>query len=125
MKPELTKPLTLELPMPPSVNSIWRSKTNPRSGKPSFYLDLKYKRWKLVAEGVYWTMTGKTTFVGPVRVSVTLNEAKRRGDADNRLKAINDFLQRVGIVINDNQVVECAIKWGTAPKGCRVKVEAV
>ena len=115
-------PLVLDLPMPPSVNAIWRSRRG-TNGKPMFYLDHKYKAWKLECDGIYMATRPKVRFRGPVKVDIILSRAKRRGDTDNRQKALLDFLQRAEIVANDSQVEDVRARWGEAPSGCRVTVE--
>lgn len=118
-------PLVLELPFPPSVNSIWRSRCG-INGKPMFYLDRQYQAWKLECDGVFWTMFPKPMpFSGPVKVDITLDKTRKKGDADNRQKAVNDWLQRALIVANDRQIEDTRSHWGTAPTGCRVVVEAI
>lgn len=114
----------IDLPMPPSLNSIWRAKRG-KAGKPGFYLDARYKRWKLAADGEYWICGKRASFVGPVKVEIALNQAQARAtsDCDNRIKPIQDWLQRAGILANDLQVKDVRAFWGEAPKGCRVSVE--
>ena len=118
-------PFTLDLTdMPPSVNSIWR--TGRRSnGKPHTYLDAGYRSWKLSADADYMMSGKKVTFTVPVKVTITLNEKKKRGDADNRQKTVNDWLQRVEIVSNDKLIEDCRVLWGACPKGVRIVVEAI
>ena len=123
-------PIVLDLPMPPSVNAIWRAKRG-LDGKPRFYLDTRYARWKQACDGLVWVAgweggwgkKHKLPIRDDVSVSVTLNDRKRRGDADNRLKAVCDMLQRSRIIVNDKQVVSASIAWGEAPTGCRVTIE--
>lgn len=120
-------PVVLELPMPPSVNSIWRARRN-SNGKPGFYLDPKYKAWKLACDAVFWTLHPRpVSIVSPVKVEITLSPSHARvtSDTDNRVKACLDFLQRAGIIANDNQVKDVRAHWGEAPRGCRVTVEAI
>ncbi len=118
-------PLVLELPFPPSVNSIWRARRSPGGGKPMFYLDHKYKAWKLQCDGLYMATRPKTRFRTAVRVEITLDRSRKRGDADNRIKSVQDWLQRAQIVANDSQVEDVRARWGIAPTGCHVVVEAI
>lgn len=113
----------LALPMPPSVNAIWRSRRG-HNGKPSFYLDRRYEIWKRACDNLVLAMgKHKPKVKGRFAVIITLNEAKRRGDADNRAKATMDFLQRAGVIENDKLADSVTIKWGYAPEGCRVELE--
>ena len=116
--------LVLDLPMPPSVNAIWRSTA--KRGKPQYYLDAKYKAWKKECDALVW-VAGATgaALREPVTVAIYLNASKRRGDADNRIKAVLDWLQRARIIVNDSQVEKVSAEWGEAPSGCRVTIEAV
>lgn len=117
-------PFTIDLPMPPSVNAIWRSRRG-LDGRPSFYLDHKYKQWKLHCDGIYMATRPRTKFRAPVKVDITLDRSRKRGDADNRIKAVQDWLQRAAIVADDKQVEDVRAHWGEAPSGCRVVVEAI
>jgi len=119
----LTAPLNgfvIELPFPPSVNSIWRM-GRARTGKSYMYLTPLYARWKLQADKV---MLGKMP--KPVRghfeVWITLDEDQRRGDADNYNKAVLDWLQRVELVDNDKLSDNVHVGWGKAALGCTVLV---
>lgn len=118
-------PFVLDLTdMPPSVNSIWR--TGRRSnGKPHTYLDAGYRLWKLGADADYMMSGKKVHFDVPVKVTITLNEKKKRGDAENRTKALNDWLQRVEIVSNDRLIEDCRVLWGVCPKAARIVVEVL
>lgn len=89
------------------------------------YLDASYQRWKLGADADYMMSGKKVRFDAPVRVTLTLNESRKRGDASNREKAAHDWLQRVEIVTNDKLIEECRTLWGQCPRGCRIVVEAL
>lgn len=120
-------PIILDLPMPPSTNQIWRARRNGRGGKPGFYLDPKYVAWKLECDGCYWAsaLRVREPLEGAFRLTVTLDRDRMRGDADNRIKPVQDWLQRAGIVLNDNQIKDVRAHWGTAPKGCRILLESL
>lgn len=119
-------PFVLDLTdMPPSVNSIWRSGIDKRTGKPRVYLDASYRSWKLGADGDYWASGKKAKFTGPVKVEITLNHTRKRGDCDNRIKVVADYLQRAGIVENDKQISDIRAHWGECKKACRIVVEAL
>lgn len=117
----MSEPTIIELAMPPSVNSIWRVG---RHGKP--YLSKRYKAWKEDADSRY--LANKKNWLpikGHFWAGITLDERKRRGDVDNRIKALFDWLQRVELIENDNLCDEVAAFWGEAPEGCRVVLRAI
>lgn len=115
---------SLSWPMPPSVNRIWRSRRG-SNGKPSFYLDRRYETWKRVVDNLVMATRPRPRITGHFTVSITLNEGKRRGDADNRAKVILDALQRCAIIENDKLADSVLVRWGYAPEGCRVDLRAV
>jgi len=50
--------------------------------------------------------------LGKYEIQVQLSDAFiRRGDADNRLKAVNDWCQRTHLVVNDRHCVKATIMW--------------
>ena len=118
----MSVPLIIDLPAPPSVNSVWRSRQG-KNGKPQYYLDGKYKAWKrecdqlCIAHG--WA---KQAVTGPYSVILRLSQAKRRGDCDNRLKATLDWLRKAGLTEDDSKCERSTAEWGEAPMGCRVFV---
>lgn len=115
---------TLKLPMPPSVNSIWRTGKNRRTGKTITYLDKKYTAWIVEADALLLTQKPFPQIKGNFTAVVTLDQSKRRGDADNRLKPIFDMLQRVGVIENDKYADKITVQWGEAD-GCSVQLVKV
>lgn len=108
----------IELPLPPSVNRLWRN----RRGRSAPYTSPRYATWKRAADNAY--LANKRAWApihGHFRAVVTLNAAKRgNSDADNRLKALFDWLQRVELIENDKLCDTLTVEWGYAPEGCRV-----
>lgn len=90
--------IDITLPMPPSANAIWRG-TGARVVKSA-----PYKQWQIHA--------GMAIQIAKVKGEVKRIEGAymlllglprcMRGDIDNRHKAINDILQKMGIVENDS-----------------------
>ena len=117
--------ITLDLPMPPSTNQIWR-----RSAKTGMHLSKDYKAWKVQCDRhlvMTRTYPKGCTIHGPCEAHILLNiEAARAGsDADNRIKALMDYLQRIELIDNDNLVMKYIIEWAkpsAAPVGCRVSL---
>lgn len=123
MRQAASVPFTLDLPMPPSTNSIWRYGRRGRPSKP--YLSKEYVGWKAECDGLLMaTQPRPKKVTGPFVASVVLSQEERRGneDADNRTKACLDWLQRVELIDNDSKAERVTVSWGEAPAGCRVTV---
>jgi crossover junction endodeoxyribonuclease RusA len=115
--------IELDLPFPPSTNSIWRT------GRGRTYLSSTYKRWKQDADATIMARTaGKPwhkPIEGPFSIAVLLNEKMgwKRKDGDNLVKAILDWLQSREVVANDKWCRKGTWEWvrpDRAPDGCRV-----
>lgn len=113
--------VTIKLPLPPSLNAIWRHSINRRTGKPVVYLNPKYKAWRVEADAWLTTQKPLPFIQGQFTATITLDERKRKGDADNRIKAPMDQLQRVGIITNDKFCNKITAQWGEAD-GCTVEL---
>ena len=113
--------IVLHLPIPPSVNALWRV----RDGKPR--RSERYKTWEVAAHGVFLEQGGHLLpkIDGRFHLTVILDETRRgSSDADNRLKALLDYLQKGARVIsNDRFADSITVRWGHAPKGCTVTIE--
>lgn len=116
--------VVIDCMMPPSVNRIWRSRRG-ANGKPSYYLDRRYETWKRTFDTVIMATRPRPKIAGHFHAYITLNELKRRGDADNRAKAVLDALQRCEIIGNDKLADSVTIRWGHAPEGCRIMLTPV
>lgn len=118
--------LVVDLPFPPSVNKIWRHSAAISS--KSVVLAPSYLRWKSAADALLmatkdWRKAKITDRFTAVIIICAPTQGHQRGDLDNRVKAIFDFLQRVEIIRNDKDCQKFSIEWGTpisAPTGCRV-----
>lgn len=118
--------VAIDLPFPPSVNRIWR---NGSSGADSVYLAPSYVKWKKAADALLYSsrewrsvkITGRFT----AEIFVCPPKGHQRGDLDNRIKAILDYLQHVGIIVDDKYCMRLTIEWvdpARAPEGMRVVV---
>lgn len=109
----------IDLPWPPSTNRIWRH------GRGRTYLDPRYAAWKREADATYLANKRKWRPIkGQFNARITLDETRpRRGDLDNRIKPILDFLQRVGLIENDSLLKALSVTWGDAD-GVRVELSA-
>lgn len=118
----MSKPTTimLEIPRPPSVNTIWRSRRG-HGGKPTYYLNRRYQTWKRACDNLClangWH---KNPVKGRFVCTIVIDEMKRRGDCDNRIKATLDWLRRAKITDDDSFCDRVTAEWGYAPEGCRV-----
>lgn len=123
--------IVLDLPFPPTANSIWR--TVMIAGKPRHLLSKKYREWKTACDEKFWVAGWargwakegiQTPIRTPVDVQIVLDRSKRRGDTDNRIKPCLDWLQRSGVIANDSQVDKVSAEWGEAPEGVRITISA-
>ena len=109
--------MIIDLPMPPSVNQIWSS------GRGRIFRSKRYKTWlrecDVLALMHAWR---KQKVSGRYCVLITLNNKKRRGDCDNRIKAVLDWLRRAELTDDDRHCDEVIARWGDAPAGCRVLI---
>jgi Holliday junction resolvase RusA-like endonuclease len=63
---------------------------------------------------------------GHFNIAIVLDETQRVGDADNRVKCVLDWLQRVELIDNDKLADHVAVYWGEAPhERCTVTVIGV
>jgi len=114
--------ICLNLPIPPSMNEIWKY------GNKRVYKSPRYERWIEAAGYILNTQkAGQEPIKGHFQSYVILSEKQRdkRSDLDNRTKALYDLLERHGIIENDKLQDEMWIQWGPeeeAPMGCRVYI---
>lgn len=110
--------MIIVLPMPPSVNGLYRNVAG-RGRVPTGL----YQRWKEAADAALWTQK-RVAFKGQVHVTVTL-EDKGRYDCDNKNKAVLDFLVRHGFIEDDDKrIVRRVTAQVGDVKGCQVEIVA-
>lgn len=103
--------VTISLPFPPSVNTIWRR------GRGRTYLNPKYKAWQKEADAMYAQQRAEksigTPVVGAFEVHLAFSEKKRRkgADLDNRIKVCLDQAQRLGLIENDSLAEKITAAW--------------
>lgn len=118
--------ITLSLPMPPSMNKLWRPVY--AGGKSKMVRRERYVTWRNAAHGYYLEQGGHRLpkITGHFRAHIVLNEAKRgNSDADNRTKPVLDLLQHVQLIANDKFCDRLTVEWGSAPAGCTVTITPV
>lgn len=116
--------LVVDLPVPPSVNRIWRSRNV--KGRVRVYKDPRYDRW-LQEFWFYWNKNkpqNYTPIEGEFEAEILICPKYKR-DADNSAKAVLDGAQTIGIIKNDSQarkVTQELVGKDRAPSGCRLKI---
>lgn len=114
---------SVNLEMPPSVNSIWRS-TLGRNGKPRTYRAKTYAAWMHTAA---WTVKSAIAKTGQLKgdVKVSVDFCPRKGDLDNRLKAICDSLVQGGAIEDDKNIISLTARWNPmiGHQGAFVRIE--
>ena len=95
--------LIFDVRMPPSANSIWRSRRMP-SGRLSVYRSASYQKW-LKEAGQEWLRQkprGHKTWEGQFEVTIILWAKSERMDPDNRIKPFLDFAKSAGLIMDDS-----------------------
>jgi crossover junction endodeoxyribonuclease RusA len=107
--------IVLDLPAPPSVNRLWRS------GRKRVFRSKAYVDWLRAADAAVMASRRfpKKKIEGPFAAHVTLSR-KVRGDLDNRVKGLLDFLQSREIIKNDSNCKRLTVERGEAEAGCRL-----
>lgn len=111
--------VSVNLPLPPSVNHLYRNVP----GKGRVKTD-RYKTW-ITAAG--WEMKGRRLprLTGPYVLTMLCERKKgRRRDLSNLVKAIEDFLVTHRVIEDDSLCQKITLEWSSAVKGCRVFVDA-
>lgn len=117
----MLKPITLTLPMPPTINHYYG-----RNGKRTFVKDAGVRFRELVAE--YCCHVIDEPISGRLSVSVTLhNGTNCLYDIDNRAKSLLDSLTLAAVWNDDSQVDELILKRGRKINGgmCVVEISQI
>lgn len=103
-------PISLEIPSPPSVNTIWKRSARGIVRSRAYQDWLSHAGWKLRAQ-----KPGQVH--GPVMIVVSVERGQRdaHSDIDNRIKAIFDLLVAQHVIDDDRHVVGFCASW--APGG--------
>jgi Holliday junction resolvase RusA-like endonuclease len=117
MSARLPEPIeiTVDLPLPPSVNQIWRSARG-KVHRSKLYLD-----WTTAADMTVMAnrQYPKRKIVAEFCAHVVFDHSGR-GDLDNRIKAVLDWAQSRDLIRNDSDCRRLTAEWGEAPAGCRL-----
>ncbi len=112
--------ITLDLPLPPSVNRLWRN------GNGKTFRSKEYKLWISQADALFLQQKSRLPkmlcgrFTSILRLVPSSNRAM---DCDNRIKAALDFCVRVGLIEDDKFHDGGWYGWvipEAAPYGCRL-----
>lgn len=111
--------VSLKIPMPISVNSMYRNVPGVGRVKAK-----ELKAWKLEAE---WEVARQkpSRFVGQVDISIVLRyPPKGRADCSNYIKAVEDVLVTCGVIEDDSckYVRSVSARWSHEETACRVNV---
>jgi Holliday junction resolvase RusA-like endonuclease len=108
--------IVLDLPMPPGVNHLYPTVGNKRIRSSEYDEWTQRAGWELQIQR-------PGCAVGPVEITVTLNDAPRKYDPDGKLKALLDLIVSHGIIADDNhQIVrDLRVKIGDVA-GARVEI---
>lgn len=123
----------LDLPLPPSVNRIWR-KSGAAKAAGTIHRSPEYKSWVQQA-GLALLVTGAKRGAKMIRGPFTAIIEIRRDwtaiqrnkfDLENRTKALFDFCQEHGFIANDRDLEAYTVKWTheNAPRGCRITLRS-
>lgn len=108
--------IEITLPMPPSTNALFTNRRGGRARTPEYDAWLEHAALVLNRQRVQ-------PIKGRVEVRIDLDES-RRGDADNRIKPVLDFLVKRGVLGGDSKkfVKRVSAGW-EAVSGCRVLIQ--
>jgi crossover junction endodeoxyribonuclease RusA len=117
---------TINLPWPPSVNSMWRTpRTGPLAGRTMLSEDGRKYR-KAVADQVL--VQRVRTLGSQARLSVHIEAwvpDRRRRDLDNILKAALDSLTHAGVWADDEQIDRLTIERKGIAGMLKIRVEVM
>lgn len=114
--------LTFDLPMPPSVNSMFKNVQGKGRARTK-----EYKAW---ANEAGWMLLAQRNqhkahrcITEPVEIDVhAYRPASKRRDLDNILKAICDLLTNTKTIEDDSQIVAINARWVSEGVPCSVTV---
>lgn len=115
--------LTVDLPLPISVNRIWRAN---KAGKKRVSISPEYANWKRHADMLVMSMgalRGVRRIHGKFEARIVIQRTP--GDLDNRIKGVLDWAQSRELIDDDKFCERITAEWGEAPTGCRLTLREV
>jgi len=114
--------ITLELPLPPSINTYWRN------FRGRTVLSKGGRGYKLKVQE--YVTANNTPKLGTARLQASITifpRDKRKIDIDNRIKALNDSLQEAGVFDDDEQFDRIIIQRGEIKPhgGCTITISTI
>lgn len=117
--------LSFDLPMPPSVNSMF--KNVPGKGR------VRTKEYKAWSHEAGWMLVAQRNqhhrhqcITGPIEIDVSAYRAANKNrDLDNILKAICDLLTNTKTIADDSQIIAINARWVNSGVPCTVTVRPV
>ncbi len=113
--------ISLDLPLPPSVNSIYQR----TKGRWGISRSGPYKAWiKAAGKEIQAQRRSQEPVKGHFRSHLIFSQKKRKKneDLDNKVKAVLDLLQAHQLIENDCLNDHMITEWNKAPRGCKVFV---
>lgn len=122
--PYQPREIVLDLPFPPSQNTIWRR------GKQGMYISPAYRAWKRNADAFMMThrIRRSPMIEVPFEATILLNADAGIGDGDNRIKVVLDYAQRIELIKNDSLCRKGNWEWvpaSQAPYGARLIIKEI
>ena len=116
------------LPMPPSVNSIWRGKNK------GVYRSAEYVKWISDATILVYSQRVVSVFP-PYKVTYEFSkpitkkgkQSKVRMDLANREKALSDLLQKCNVITDDCEIIDMCLRWveDLKPNHVRISIQTI
>jgi Holliday junction resolvase RusA-like endonuclease len=92
--------VSIRLPMPPTVNNFYAVVRGRK------ITSAEGRAWIAEAVAACHRQVCGHPFRGEVKVEATVYRARRAGDLSNRIKPVEDVLQKAEILVNDSQIAE-------------------
>ncbi len=125
----LCKPLKLELPFPPSVNTYWGTRVISGKGKRGFvqrFVNHAGKKFRQVVLEELLVANVRVKFSGPLAATVELHPpCARRRDVDNYCKGLLDALAAGGIYDDDSQIRDLRVRMHPKSSSPRCEITLV
>lgn len=119
--------ISLQLPLPPSMNTYWRSWVRPGTTRPMVLLSSDGRTFQKDVQAAWLSIGKPPPMRGRLCMTIMFYAATRRKyDIDNRIKSLQDALAKAGAFEDDNQIDELHVYRGPLdpPHGrCEVTIE--